>query len=110
MLVHKPRPRSSSRVQKDPFERDVMKAVGANLSEIRVEKGFSPADFAQLLGVAERTYRSYEAGERRLSIADLARIGLSLNVPLERLVFGEQGRPKLVPVTALPKVEFNHTK
>jgi transcriptional regulator with XRE-family HTH domain len=110
MLVHRNKTRPSSRVQKDPFEIDVMKAVGANLSEVRTQKGFQAADFAALLGVAERTYRSYEAGERRLSIADLVKLALSLHVPVERLVFGEQGRPKLLPVTALPKVEYNHTK
>lgn len=56
--------------------------AASRLKQIRRIRGLSQQSFAQQLGVAVRSYRAYELGERALSevaIASLASLGINID-------------------------------
>jgi transcriptional regulator with XRE-family HTH domain len=58
----------------------------ANLKEQRLAKGLSQEDLADLCGLHRTYVGSVERGERNISIDNMERLALSLDVPLEKLV------------------------
>lgn len=57
-----------------------------NVREKRLAKGFSQEDLADLCGLHRTYVGSVERGERNISIDNMERLALALEVPLERLV------------------------
>ena len=59
---------------------DLQKTVGANLRALRVARGLSQEDFAEVLGV-HRTYMGgVERGERNLTLRSVERIAQRVGV------------------------------
>lgn len=58
----------------------------ANLKEQRLAKGLSQEDLADLCGLHRTYVGSVERGERNISIDNMERLALSLEVPLEKLI------------------------
>lgn len=59
---------------------DLQKAVGANLRVLRLARGLSQEDFAEVLGV-HRTYMGgVERGERNLTLKSVERIAGRIGV------------------------------
>ena len=58
----------------------------ANLKEQRLAKGLSQEDLADLCGLHRTYVGSVERGERNISIDNMERLALSLDVPLEKLI------------------------
>lgn len=83
--------------QRDSLEDQVARRAGQNLREIREYLGLDREHVAEELGVKKRTVKSYEEGTRRLSLADAVRLSQFLNVSLDRLVYGNDAPPRLLP-------------
>lgn len=62
----------------------------ANLKEQRLAKGLSQEDLADLCGLHRTYVGSVERGERNISIDNMERLALSLDVPLEKLIKGQK--------------------
>ncbi len=62
------------------------KRFAVNLKEQRLAKGFSQEDLADLCGLHRTYVGSVERGERNISIDNMERLALSLDVPLEKLI------------------------
>jgi transcriptional regulator with XRE-family HTH domain len=58
----------------------------ANLKEQRLAKGLSQEDLADLCGLHRTYVGSVERGERNISIDNMERLALSLDVSLEKLI------------------------
>ncbi len=58
----------------------------ANLKEQRLAKGLSQEDLADLCGLHRTYVGSVERGERNISIDNMERLALALEVPLEKLI------------------------
>lgn len=57
-----------------------------NLKEQRLANGLSQEDLADLCGLHRTYVGSVERGERNISIDNMERLALSLDVPLEALI------------------------
>ena len=57
-----------------------------NMREQRLAKGLSQEDLADLCGLHRTYVGSVERGERNISIDNMERLALALEVPLESLV------------------------
>ena len=61
------------------------KSIGRTLAEARASAGYSQAEFAELLGVSQRTVSSYETGQRRIHAALLIKAARLLNISLDNI-------------------------
>jgi transcriptional regulator with XRE-family HTH domain len=62
--------------------------IGARVAELRKARGLRQEDLMDALGVTNKAQVSrLEAGERKISVAELRRIAEFLNVPLDALVY-----------------------
>ena len=59
--------------------------IGKALSEARVSAGYSQAEFAEMLGVSQRTVSSYETGQRRIHAVLLIKAARLLNISLDNI-------------------------
>lgn len=72
------------------MEGDLQKTLGRNLRELRVARGLSQEDFAELLGV-HRTYMGgVERGERNLTLRSVERLAERLSLDVLELL-GSRG-------------------
>jgi transcriptional regulator with XRE-family HTH domain len=91
--------------QRDSFEDEIARHIGARVAELRSLLGLSRKRLADELDVAERTVKAYEIGARRFSAADLLRLCRFFNVPIWRLLpLGEDGRPQFLPRVRMGRV------
>lgn len=58
----------------------------SNLREQRLAKGLSQEDLADLCGLHRTYVGSVERGERNVSIDNMERLAIALEVPLESLI------------------------
>lgn len=72
--------------------------IGEKMKELRKKKNITIAEAADVLGVAPRTYSSYEAEEREPNIATINKIADYYNVSVDYL-FGRESQ--LNPFAAL---------
>lgn len=78
--------------------------IGDRLREVRTNLGLTQPEVAARMGVSNRAYQTYEAGERQPKAADLAGLhgeGIDLNW----LLTGEGGMYRNPPLEALPVVD-----
>jgi len=64
----------------------IMENFSKNLKEVRMQKGLSQKQMAELLGVSYRTYQNYELMTREPKLEILIRIADLYNVSLDYLV------------------------
>ncbi|WP_196486370.1 helix-turn-helix transcriptional regulator [Burkholderia cepacia] len=69
-------------------ERAFFVALGERMARLRKERSITQVQIAQILGITQQTYQSYEVGRRRLPVSLLPAIARALSVSLEDL-FGE---------------------
>lgn len=68
---------------------------------VREARNIKVSDLAEVLGCSVRAVQSYEAGARRLSLADAVRVSYALSIDLEQLVYEAAELAK-----SLPRVRF----
>jgi transcriptional regulator with XRE-family HTH domain len=96
---------------------EIDRRVGAQLRSLRRMAGFSPFEFARLLGCSERQVERYENGRERLSAARLFEATRVLGVTVDEL-FAEiearaaidAGRPATVSVFRVRAVNETHVQ
>lgn len=59
---------------------------GTRLNKVRKSRGKTAKVVAEELGIALRTYRSYESNSRETSLSTLVKISKSLNVSIDYLL------------------------
>ncbi len=63
------------------MEGSLQRLVGRNLRQLRLERGLSQEEFAEILGI-HRTYMGgVERGERNLTLQSLERLAERLDIP-----------------------------
>ncbi len=63
-----------------------IKALGAKIKELRIERGLSQRQLAAKIGVAANTVSQYESGKSKTSIDVLANIALVLDTTCDFLL------------------------
>ena len=66
--------------------RDFYAALGHALSEARENRGYTQAQFARVLGIAQSTYGGYEAALRKIPVHVLKQAADKLNVGVDSLL------------------------
>ena len=62
------------------------------LKEMRLKKGYTQKDFAEIVGINFRSYQNYEQGVRSIDNTDLAtllRICITLGCPINDIIENE---------------------
>ena len=62
------------------------------LKEMRLKKGYTQKDFAEIVGINFRSYQNYEQGVRSIDNTDLAtllRICITLGCPIKDIIENE---------------------
>ena len=62
------------------------------LKEMRISKGYSQKEFAEMVGINFRSYQNYEQGVRSIDNTDLAtllRICITLDCPINDIIENE---------------------
>ena len=62
------------------------------LKEMRISKGYSQKEFAEIVGINFRSYQNYEQGVRSIDKTDLAtllRICITLGCPIKDIIENE---------------------
>ena len=62
------------------------------LKELRIAKGYSQKEFAEMVGINFRSYQNYEQGVRSIDNTDLAtllRICITLGCPINDIIENE---------------------
>ena len=62
------------------------------LKEMRLKKGYTQKDFAEIVGIKYSTYQDYEQGRRSIDNTDLAtllRICITLGCPINDIIENE---------------------
>ena len=62
------------------------------LKEMRISKGYSQKEFAEIVGINFRSYQNYEQGVRSIDNTDLAtllRICITLDCPIKDIIENE---------------------
>jgi transcriptional regulator with XRE-family HTH domain len=75
-------------------QRDLQKALGERIRELRMKRGYSQESFADHCGVHRTFMGTVERGESNLSLQNLARISAALEITLSRLFSGLEERVK----------------
>ena len=88
--------------QRDSFENEVSRRVGAHVRELREYLGLTREHLADELGCAVRTVKAYEEGTRRVTLADAVRLSSYFRIDLNRLVNGRSG-----PALVLPRASMS---
>lgn len=91
--------------QRDRFEDELAVHVGRNVKRLREERGIKPHEMAKVLNCSIRTLQAYEAGNRRISLADAVRISVALAVDIDSLTLHVGKLAK-----ALPQIDFSAFK
>ena len=75
-----------------PDEKAFCKAMGVRIAEFRKGHGMTQVQLAELMGVAQQTYASWEVGRSRVPVAMLPRLARALAVTTADLI-GEEAAP-----------------
>lgn len=75
-----------------PDEKAFCKAMGARIAAFRKGHGMTQVQLAELMGVAQQTYASWEVGRSRVPVAMLPRLARALAVTTADLI-GEEAAP-----------------
>ena len=68
------------------FFMDICKKFGDRVRELRVAQGLSQEALAQKAGLHRTYIGGIERGERNVSLSNMNKIALALNLPLHKLV------------------------
>ncbi len=76
------------------YDIELYKIIGGMIREIRVAKGYTLDDIADMIEVTRKTVQRYETGERKIRIATLMRLSELLG--FDYYEFTEQAKRKLI--------------
>jgi transcriptional regulator with XRE-family HTH domain len=82
--------------QLTPYEKQVARIVGGNVRAVREGRSISRVQVGDWLGQSDDAVAKAERGERRFSVADIVRLALEFDCPVDRLIFGDRPRPRLL--------------
>lgn len=63
----------------------IVKLLGERIRELRIRTGLSQEKFALCIGMDRSYYASVEAGRRNISVRNIKKIAVGLNVSLSEL-------------------------
>jgi len=75
---------------------NLLKALGQRIRELRTEQGFSQEGFADKCGVHRTFMGTIERGESNLSFQNIAKVAMTLGVPLSTLFRDLEGKAKIL--------------
>lgn len=78
------------------YEKQVARIVGGNVRTVREARGVSRAQVGTWLSQSDDAVAKAERGERRFSVADVVRLALEFDCPVDQLIFGSRPRPRLL--------------
>jgi transcriptional regulator with XRE-family HTH domain len=78
-------------------------ALGARIADLRQQAGFSQQQLADLLGLKQQTWATYESATRRLPSSLLVPLCDALNVSVEQLLGVREAKAKPGPAPKLQK-------
>lgn len=81
--------------QLSSFERQIATGMGAAARKMREARGISREQVGEWIGQSFDAVAKAERGERRFSIADIVRLALEFDCPVDQLIFGSDPRPRL---------------
>ena len=84
-------------------DEDFFQALGARIAELRQQAGLSQQQLADLLGLKQQTWATYESATRRLPSSLLLPLCEHLDITLEQLLGVREGKAKRGPVPKLQK-------
>lgn len=99
----------------DVSDKDIARAVGAELRLVRESRGWSRATLVEKLGskIGDRTLLSYEHGARQMTVCRLAEICAALGVSISGLMQDAMQRARLhlnhVPLRVDVRMVINHS-
>lgn len=67
-------------------KRSVLKQIGKNVQNVRIEKGYTQETFSELMGVSWSYVAKIESGILNLSIGKIYEISRFLNVDINQLL------------------------
>jgi transcriptional regulator with XRE-family HTH domain len=70
----------------------LLRALGQRIRELRTEQGYSQEGFADKCGVHRTFMGTVERGESNLSFQNIAKVAMTLGVPLSALFRDLEGR------------------
>ena len=76
--------------------KELQKALGQRVRQLRLKLGYSQEDFADHCGVHRTFMGTIERGETNLSFQNLARIAAGLGVTISKLVSGVERQATLL--------------
>jgi transcriptional regulator with XRE-family HTH domain len=74
---------------------------------LRIEQGFSQEGFADKCGVHRTFMGTVERGESNLSFQNIARVAMTLGIPLSTLFTGLEGKAQILGGQSAQKVKEN---
>ena len=72
----------------------MLRALGQRIRELRTEQGYSQEAFADKCGVHRTFMGTVERGESNLSFQNIAKVSMTLGVPMAELFSGLEKRAK----------------
>lgn len=79
-------------------KRQVDRIVGKNIRDLREQKKMTPAELGRELGVTADMIGKFELGDRGLNPAQLLHLSQLFDVPLERIVYQNGVKPRIIPM------------
>jgi transcriptional regulator with XRE-family HTH domain len=81
---------------------EIDRRVGAQLRSLRRMAGFSPCEFARMIGCSEREVERFEDGRARLSAARLFEAARALGITVDELFAETEARGAIDAAAAAP--------
>ena len=72
--------------------REIQKALGLRIRELRSKRGFSQEGFADVCGVHRTFMGTIERGESNLSLQNLVKVSNALGITLSQMLSGVEKR------------------
>lgn len=72
------------------YDRDVQFEIGQRIQSLRIEKGISSIEMAELLGICKNQLSRIENGRANCTISQLFVIAQVLNCSVDFIMFGKQ--------------------
>lgn len=99
IVVRRVGPRQNPPMPRDSrLETQAKRMLGTSLKLLREDRGWAHDDIADAIGVTPDAVRKYERGVRAPGIHQLILLAGMYGVTLDRLVYGQDRRPKPLPV------------
>lgn len=83
-----------------------MSYLGDNIKTLRLAKGLTQLELAEILGTSRSSISLYETGKRKPTVEGLSQLSSFFNVSMDILV-GMEAMPELKPNVSLSAADIN---